>query len=184
MVRFRHTFLFLALILTFSTLVGLTYSTDLENRISTIPQYVHTSIQAENNGLKIWAWDISGSANQSLPFIAWANVTDDIVGVRNVTVQVSAPNYTLVEELSYNGTFYEGQMEPLVFPGDYYLQVRAYNMNNQSLTGRRILVIITSPQDVTVDENLTMPAVVASSLLLALIVILAAAMYDKRSDSS
>ena len=149
-------------------------STSLTNRVKS-----QTDVTPPN----IWSWDISKNANQSVPFTAWANVTDDGVGIRNVTVHVIAPNYTLVEELVYNGTFYEGQLEPLIFPGDYDLQLRAFDLNNNTRTGRHIIVTIPNPATEPVDESVTMPIVVATSILLAIIVVVGALMYDKHSTS-
>ncbi len=142
----------------------------------------HTVSQSDTTPPIIWDWDISGHANQKIPFVVWANVTDEGVGIRNVTVRVVAPNYTLVEELSYNGTFYQKQLDPLIFPGEYNLIVRAYDMNNNTRTGRHILITITSPEDQTIDESITMPIVAGSSGALAAIVIIFALMYDRRQE--
>ena len=184
MVRSNYAFLLCMFMVALLATTSFAQTNDQTNLLNGTPHNEKITGQVDETRPMIWAWDISANANQSVPFTAWANVTDDSVGVRNVTVHVSAPNYTLVEELTYNGTFYEGQLEPLLFPGEYVLQVRAYNMNNKTQTGRYIIVTITSPTDVTPDENLTMPAVVASSILLAIIVIMAAVFYDKRGATS
>lgn len=184
MVRSNYAFLFCMLMVALLVTTSLAQTNNQTDLLNRIPHNENIMSQVDHTPPSIWAWGISGNANQSVPFIAWANVTDDGVGVRNVTVRVSAPNYTLVEELTYNGTFYEGQLEPLLFPGEYDLQIRAYDMNNNTQTGRYIIVTITSTTDVTLDESLTMPAVVASSILLAIIVTMVAVFYDKRGAIS
>lgn len=138
--------------------------------------------QVDTTRPNIWSWGVTRGANESLPFAVWANVTDDGVGIRLVNVTVSAPNYTLVEELHYNGSFYEKQMDPFVVPGQYQLILKVWDMNNNTRTSSYLLITIISPEDVTIDENLTMPVVVATSLLLAVIVVLAALMYEKRTE--
>lgn len=152
--------------------------------IPLIEEYSDIYIRSQDEtGPTIHTWGISGDVTESLPFIVWANVTDEGVGVRNVSVYITAPNYTLIEELMYNGSYYQKQMEPFLFQGEYRLQIRAYDLNNNTRTGGYIFVTITSPENVPIDEGITMPIVVTTSVLLAIIVIMAAVMYDKRTIS-
>ncbi|TFG34561.1 hypothetical protein EU527_02790 [Candidatus Thorarchaeota archaeon] len=136
----------------------------------------------DTTGPTIHTWGISNNVVERVPFTVWANVTDEGVGVRNVSVYITAPNYTLVEELIYNGSYYQKQLDPFLFEGEYRLQIRAYDMNNNTRTSGLIFVTITSIEDVPVDEGITMPVVVTTSILLAIIVIMAALLYEKRTQ--
>lgn len=184
MIRVRSAFVVSIVIITLLATMTLCYCNWQITGVIDESQDNNTISQDDNIVPNIWAWGITGRANESVPFIVWANVTDDGVGVKNVSVHINAPNYTLVEELLYNGSFYERLLDPFLFPGEYRLIVRAFDMNNNTRTGGIIYVTIVPPEEIPIDEGLTMPVVVATSVLLAIIVLMAAMLYDKRIQSS
>jgi hypothetical protein len=160
---------FLALFLTGTLFVSLTSATDFEP-------------SQDETGPSIWEWGYTGRPNESEAFSVWANVTDNDggVGVRNVTFNILGPNVTIHDPLTFNGTFYVGNADALPNPGDYWLQLLAYDMNNNTRTSGYIIITIDEESEATVDPLLTLPIVVSMSIVLVVIVIIVALMYDQK----
>ena len=132
----------------------------------------------------IWVWGISGRPNQSEAFSVWANVTAHVndTGIRNVTINISGPNVTINDLMIFNGSYYEASLDAFPNPGEFRLYVSATGMNNLTRNGRIITIIIEEDAEPTVDPIRTLPIVIATSLLLVVIVIMVAMMYDRKQD--
>lgn len=133
----------------------------------------------------IWDWNYTGRPNASEAFSVWANVTDNEggVGILNVTINISGPNVTIHDLMTFNGTFYEADVEAFPNPGEFHMYVRAFDLNNNTRDGRILTVIIEADVPPPVDPILTLPLVVSSSLVLAVIVVMIALMYDRRTNA-
>ncbi|MGY5858367.1 MAG: hypothetical protein RTU63_03285 [Candidatus Thorarchaeota archaeon] len=160
---------FLALFMTGTLLVMTTTAGDFQ-------------ISQDTTQPNIWDWNYSGRPNESEAFTVWANVTDNEGGdgIRNVTINISGPNVTIHDLMIFNGTFYEVDIDAFPNHGTFDMFIVAYDMNNNTRIGRHITVIVEEVVEPPVDPMLTLPFVVASSVILAIIVIMIALMYDKR----
>lgn len=132
----------------------------------------------------IWEWNYSGRPNESEAFSVWANVTDNEGGdgIRNVTINILGPNVTLHNLMIFNGTYYETDIDAFPNPGTFNMFVNAYDMNNNTRFGRHLIVIVEEDVEPPVDPLVTLPVVVLSSGILAVIVIGFALMYDRRQE--
>lgn len=130
----------------------------------------------------IWDWDYTGRPNESEAFSVWANVTahEDDVGIRNVTINISGPNVTIHDLMIFNGSYYEASLDAFPNPGEFRMYVSATGMNNQTRDGRIATVIIEEEGGPAVDPMVTLPIVVSTSLVLLVIVLMAAMFYDKK----
>lgn len=132
----------------------------------------------------IWDWGYTGKPNMSEAFSVWANVTDneDGVGIRNVTINISGPNVTVQDLMNFNGSFYVASVDALLVPGEYWMRVNALDMNDNSRDSAYIIITIEEDQGPIVDPVMTLPIVVSTSLVLVVIVIVFALMYDRKQN--
>ncbi|MHA1136140.1 MAG: hypothetical protein ACTSSE_06595 [Candidatus Thorarchaeota archaeon] len=132
----------------------------------------------------IWEWNYSGRPNESEAFSVWANVTDNEGGdgIRNVTINILGPNVTLHDLMIFNGTYYEADIDAFPNPGTFNMFVNAYDMNNNTRFGRHLTVIVEEDVEPPVDPLVTLPVVVLSSVILVVIVMGFALMYDRRQE--
>ena len=130
----------------------------------------------------IWDWGYTGRPNASEAFAVWANVTvhEDGLGIVNVTINIFGPNVTVNDLMTFNGSFYEANVEAFPNPGEFSLYVSATDLNNQTRDGRIIHITIAEDNEPTVDPLLTLPVVVSTSILIAVVVMVFALMYDRR----
>jgi hypothetical protein len=130
----------------------------------------------------IWDWGYTGNPNASQPFSVWANVTahPDGLGIANVTMHATGPNVTRHDLMTFNGSFYELDLEAFPNPGQFILWVSAMDLNDDTRDGRIVYITIEDDTDPTVDPLLTMPAVVSTSILIAVVVMVFALMYDRK----
>ncbi len=140
------------------------------------------TLSQDTTAPNIWDWGYYGHPNESEPFSVWANVTDNEggVGIENVTINISGPNVTVHDLMTYNGSFYEADVDAFPNPGEFVMVVRAMDLNNNTRDGRIIRITIEDVSDEPIDPIMTLPVVVASSSLLAVIVIVAALLYDRK----
>lgn len=140
--------------------------------------------QVDTTPPNIWDWNYNGKPNESEAFSVWANVTDNDggVGIRNVTINISGPNVTIHDAMVFNGTFYEADIDAFPNPGTFDMFVSAYDLNNNTRYGRHIDIVIEADTVEPPDPILTLPIVVSSSGVLAVIVIMSALMYDRRKE--
>jgi len=160
---------FLALLMIGTFLVAPTTANDFKpSQASTAPN--------------IWDWGYTGRPNASEAFSVWANVTvhEGGLGIANVTINISGPNVTVHDLMTYNGSFYVADVEAFPNPGEFLLYVTAFDLNNQSRDGRTIYITIEEDDELTVDPILTLPIVVSSSIVLAVVVMMFALLYDRR----
>ena len=161
----------LALLMTGTMLVTTTTASDFQtSQDTTLPN--------------IWDWNYTGRPNESEAFSVWANVTDNEGGdgIRNVTINIIGPNVTVNDLMIFNGTYYEADIDAFPNDGTFDMFVIAYDMNNNTRSGRHITIIIEEDVEPPVDPNVTLPIVVAGSLVLAISVFMFALMYDKREE--
>jgi hypothetical protein len=176
MVRLQHkigiSLVFLTLFIAGSSLVP----------VSTAGSF-HVS-QVDVTPPNIWDWNYTGRPNESEAFSVWANVTDNDggVGIRNVTINISGPNVTIHDAMVNNGTFYEADIDAFPNPGTFDMYVSAYDLNNNTRYGRHIDIVIEADTEEPPDPILTLPIVVGSSGVLAVIVIMSALMFDRRQE--
>ena len=139
-------------------------------------------ISQDSTAPNIWDWDYTGRPNESESFSVWANVTDNDggVGILNVTINISGPNVTVNDLMTYNGSFYEASVDAFPNPGEFRMHVSAMDLNNNTRDGRIMTIIIEEEVEPTVDPMLTLPIVVATSSALLVIVVMAAMLYDKK----
>ncbi len=137
---------------------------------------------AQDNAPNIWDWGYTGRPNASEAFAVWANVTvhEAGLGIVNVTINISGPNVTVNDLMTFNGSFYEADIEAFPNPGEFRLHVSAIDLNNNSRDGRIVFITIEEDGGPTVDPLLTLPVVVSTSILIAVVVMVFALMYDRR----
>jgi hypothetical protein len=134
----------------------------------------------------IHAWGIEGEPELGNGFDVWANVSvdsvlnDDDPGLRNVTVQVSGPNMTLNNLMTFNGTFYTGSVPAFPNDGTFSVRIRAYDLANASRNSAYIYIDYESDPLPVIDPTVTMPIVVGSSIGLMAVVIGLAIFYDRK----
>jgi hypothetical protein len=130
---------------------------------------------------EILGWGIVGDAKGGASFRAWANVSDDSSGVRNVTLVVLS-SFLLESRfpLAYNGSLYTEIIPPLAANQTHRLTLIAFDMANNSATSYPITVDRRVTTFITVDPGTTWPVVVPSSLALMVVVSLIACRYDRR----
>ena len=160
---------FLAILLTGTLLISFTSASSFQ-------------ISQDSTAPNIWDWDYTGRPNESESFSVWANVTDNDggVGILNVTINISGPNVTVNDLMTYNGSFYEASVDAFPNPGEFRMHVSAMDLNNNTRDGRIVTIIIEEEVEPTVDPMLTLPIVVATSSALLVIVVMAAMLYDKK----
>ena len=159
---------FLALFMTGTFLVTPTTASDFEP----------SQLDAPN----IWDWGYTGRPNESEAFSVWANVTvhESGLGIANVTMHITGPNVTVHDLMTFNGSFYELDIEAFPNPGEFKLYVSAMDLNNENRDGRIVYITVEDEGEETVDPLLTLPVVVSTSILVAVIVMIIALMYDRR----
>ena len=130
----------------------------------------------------IWEWDYTGRPNESEAFSVWANVTvhEGGLGIANVTINIFGPNVTVHDLMTFNGSFFEAELEAFPNPGEFLLYVTAVDLNNQTRDGRTVYVTIEENDQPRVDPLLTLPIVVSTSIVIAIITMMFALMYDRR----
>jgi len=130
----------------------------------------------------IWDWGYTGRPNESEAFSVWANVTvhEGGLGIANVTINISGPNVTVHDLMTFNGSFYEKDVDAFPNPGEFLLYVTAVDLNNATRDGRIIYITIEEDDEPTVNPLLTLPIVVSSSIVLAVVVMMFALLYDRR----
>lgn len=160
---------FLAILLTGTLLISFTSASSFQ-------------ISQDSTAPNIWDWDYTGRPNESEAFSVWANVTDNDggVGILNVTINISGPNVTVNDLMTYNGSFYEASVDAFPNPGEFRMHVSAMDLNNNTRDGRIVTIIIEEEVEPTVDPILTLPIVVSTSSVLLVIVLMAAMFYDKK----
>ncbi len=160
---------FLAILLTGTLLISFTSASSFQ-------------ISQDSTAPNIWDWDYTGRPNESEAFSVWANVTDNDggVGILNVTINISGPNVTVNDLMTYNGSFYEASVDAFPNPGEFRMHVSAMDLNNNTREGRIVTIVIEEEVEPTVDPMLTLPIVVATSSALLVIVVMAAMFYDKK----
>jgi hypothetical protein len=166
-------FAILALFITGTTLVS----------TSTASEF---ALSQDTTAPNIWDWNYYGQANESEPFTVWANVTDNEGGdgIRNVTINILGPNVTIHDLMLFNGTYYEVDIDAFPNPGTFDMFVNAYDMNNNTRLGRHISVIINENTEPPLDPLVTLPIVVSSSIILAVILMIFAIIYDRRREAA
>jgi hypothetical protein len=122
-------------------------------------------------------------------FLIWANVTDDVSGVKNVTATadvISGEANGSEFLLEFNGSLYITHEAILTFDNTYRLWVASYDnaLNYRISYGRIIDLIPTNPEDITKDPNLTMPYVVGSTIALLAVILLVSIYYTKTKKDS
>ena len=144
----------------------------------------HFEPSANEEAPNIWEWGYTGRPNQSEAFSVWANVTvhEGGLGIANVTMHITGPNVTVHDLMTYNGSFYVYFAEAFPNPGQFILWVSAMDLNNDTRNGRIVYITIEADVEPTVDPILTLPAVVSTSILIAVITIVFALMYDRREE--
>jgi len=130
----------------------------------------------------VWAWGIEGDPLLGQGFDVWANVTDTDSDLRNVSVQVTGPNMTLNNLLTYNGTFYTGSVPAFPNDGLFNVLIRAYDLTNRSRTSYNVDFEYEENPIIPIDPNVSMPFVVGSSIGLVVLVIGFAMFYDRRKN--
>jgi hypothetical protein len=136
----------------------------------------------------IHAWGMDGNPEAGLGFDVWANVTDDEIlndddpGLRNVTFQVSGPNMTLNEFMTFNGTFYTGAVPEFPNSGTFSFRIRAYDLANNTRTSAYRDIVYEAEPVIPIDPNITMPFVVVGSIILMGVVIALAWNFDRRRN--
>ncbi|MGQ4912675.1 MAG: hypothetical protein ACP6KW_10940 [Candidatus Thorarchaeota archaeon] len=130
----------------------------------------------------IYGWGIWGHPEAMEPFDVWANVTDSESGVRNASLHVFGPNVSINVAMNFNVTSSLYEMNVSAFPneGDFTIYIKAFDMANNSRQSSRMTITVSGDDDVTIDPNITMPIVVASSTAFALVVIGLAYIYSRR----
>ncbi len=130
---------------------------------------------------EISTWGIVGDPTSGAPFLAWAKVTDEGSGVRNVSLVVASDfgNSTYISLLD-NGTHYTGEVPGLAANHTYSLYVQAFDLANNSATSYSIEVDTHPGRPSSFDPDLAMPMVVGSSLLLAVTATILSLLYHKR----
>jgi hypothetical protein len=113
----------------------------------------HDSTLAQEDTLRpeVSEWGLTGYHDQGGPFTAWANVSDNDSGVKNVTLVI----------------------DPF----------QDYHPMNRAITFART-IDLTIGNFTPIDQNVTMPVVVGSSLALMAIAISLAYVYDKRQKTN
>ncbi|MHA1964105.1 MAG: hypothetical protein ACXACG_05865 [Candidatus Thorarchaeota archaeon] len=141
--------------------------------------------QTDTRAPNIYGWGIEGEPELGNGFDVWANVTDDepSSGIRNVTVEVNGPNMTLINLLTFNGTFYTGSVPAFPNDGTFNARIRTYDMENNTRNSYSIQIVFSSDPPPIADPSVTMPVVVGSSLGLMVVVIGLAMIYDKKRSA-
>lgn len=131
---------------------------------------------------EISSWGIDGNAKGGESFIAWANVSDASSGVRNVSLIVQ-PNVgpRLEYPLESNGSLFTNAIPPLESNHTHTLFIKAFDMANNSATSYSRVIDRRPVTNTTIDPAVTAPVVIGSSLVLMVIVITGAWLYDRRS---
>jgi len=142
------------------------------------------ALSQDTTAPSIWDWNYYGQANESEPFTVWANVTDneDGDGIRNVTINILGPNVTIHDLMIFNGTYYEADIDAFPNPGTFDMFVNAYDMNNNTRLGRHISIIIEENTEPPLSPLVTLPIVVSGSIVLAVVVMIFALIYDRRRE--
>ena len=130
----------------------------------------------------IWDWGIEGDPLLGQGFDVWANVSDSDSDLRNVSVQVSGPNMTLNNLLTFNGTFYTGAVPAFPNDGLFEVYIRAYDMTNGTRTSPHDFIEYEEDPIIPIDPTITMPFVVGSSIGLIVLVIGFAIFYDRKRN--
>jgi hypothetical protein len=155
--------------------------------------FVHP-VTAYNSGFAlsqdatVHAWGIEGEPELGNGFDVWANVSvdavlnDDDPGLRNVTVQVSGPNMTLNNLMTFNGTFYTGSVPAFPNDGTFSVRIRAFDLANESRNSAYQFIEYEGELVIPIDPTVTMPFVVGGSIGLMVVVIGLALRYDKRRN--
>jgi hypothetical protein len=125
-------------------------------------------------------WGIQGRPNQSEPFTAWANVTDDDGDLANVSVHVIGPNMTLHQLMSFNSSLYVTDLDALTEVGVYDLYVTATDLANNTRYGRHLHVEIEPEYTGPPDPGIIMPYVVSLSLSAGVLVLIVAYLYGQK----
>ena len=132
----------------------------------------------------IWEWGIEGEPELGLGFDVWANVSDDDMDLKNVTVEVVGPNMSLNNLLTFNGTYYTGFVPVFPSDGEFRVRIIAYDLANNTRTSGPVYIEYEENPAPPIDPTVTMPIVVGSSLGLIVIVVGLALVYDKRKGAS
>ena len=141
-----------------------------------------TGQHVEAVGPDIWEWGVEGEPLLGEGFDVWANVTDEDLDLKNVTVEVVGPNMSVNNLMTFNGTFYTGSVPAFPNDGEFSVRILAYDLANNSRNSARIFIEFEADPEPLIDPTATMPVVVLSSLGLAVVVIGLAMFYDKRNS--
>jgi hypothetical protein len=144
----------------------------------------HDSTLAQEDTLRpeVSEWGLTGYHDQGGPFTAWANVSDNDSGVKNVTLVIDP--FQDYHPMTFNGSFYEVFVEPLQLNYTYSVWIVAFdNASNRAITFART-IDLTIGNFTPIDQNVTMPVVVGSSLALMAVAISLAYVYDKRQKTN
>ena len=145
--------------------------------------YSHESSLAQEDTLRpeVSEWGLTGNYDQGGAFTAWANVSDNDSGVKNVTFVIDP--FEDYHPMTFNGSFYEVFVAPLEVNYTYSVWIEAFdNASNRATTYVRI-IDLTIGNYTPFDQTVTMPVVVGSSLALMAGAISLAYVYDKRQKT-
>jgi hypothetical protein len=82
--------------------------------------------------------------------------------------------------MTFNGTYYTGSVGPFPNDGSFDVYIIAYNQTDHARVSYNVVIVYESDPLPTINPNVTMPVVVFSSLGLAVVVLVAARVYDRR----
>ena len=145
---------------------------------------VSSSYVLSQNAPDVWGWGIEGDPLLGQGFDVWANVSDRNSDLRNVSVQVSGPNMTLNNLLTFNGTLYTGAVPAFSNDGLFNVYILAFDMTNGSRTSYNVFIDYEKDPIIPIDPTITMPFVVGSSIGLVVLVIWLAMFYDRKRNPS
>lgn len=154
-----------------------------KNEMANRPSLTSSYSLAVNDTLRpeISGWGLEGPVTQGLPFSAWANVTDWESGVRNVSLSVlNNTGYRSKYALGFNGSLYKASIAGLALNATYTLTVIAFDMANNSATSYHRTVDLRGTTSTTIDQSVTAPIVIGSSLVLMGAVVALSVIYDRK----
>lgn len=136
---------------------------------------------------EIHSWGIDGVVSTDSSFIVWANTTDAVSGILNVSTVIrldgnsSLTTWTL---MPFNGTCYAQTFSPLAVNHTYSIWIEVYdNAYNRAQSYSRSFDLNVYPPT-GIDPNVTLPYVLVGSLFTFIAAVLAAKEYQRRNPRS
>lgn len=173
------------LLITFTVPLGVDVCATCEDSLSQslVANLERSSLQNDTSRPEISDWNITDEAFLGEAFEAWAEVFDSGSGVLNVSLVIENETHIVREKLlPFNGSHFSDQISALALNDTYDLFIRAFDNANNTAMSFRIEVDLRIVPGSDIDEWITMPVVVASSLAVMLVVILAARIMQKRKE--